>query len=94
MNKLSKGLKSLLFEIAGEQYRDLLIIALAWKSVVGELLSERYKVVKFEKKTLFIEAVNHLWLQDFVLYKPMYLEKLRNETKLEIDNIIAMVKNR
>ena len=94
MNKVNSSLKNLLFKIAGEKYRDLVIIALAWKSTVGEILSERYKIVKFENKILFIEAVNHVWLQDFVLYRPVYLEKLRSETKLQIDNILATVKNR
>jgi len=93
MTNTKSEIKNILFRIAGEKYRDLVIIALAWKSVVGEFLSERYKVKNFENKIVFIEAVNHLWMQDFVLYRQMYLKKLREETKLEIENILVMLKS-
>jgi len=92
MTQINSSLLGLLFKIAGEKYRELVIISLAWRSTIGDLLSERYKILKFEKKTLYIEAINHLWMQDFVLYRPMYLEKLRKETKIEIDNILVVLK--
>ena len=92
MTKVNNGLKNLLFKIAGEKYHDLVIIALAWKSVVGDFLSERYKIKNFENKIVFIEAVNHLWMQDFVLYRQMYLKKLKEVTKLDIENILVTLK--
>ena len=89
MNKINSSIKNLLFKIAGEKHQDLVIIALAWKPTLGELLSERYKIIKFENNVLFIKAINHVWMQDFVLYRPKYIEKLRNITKIDIENIIV-----
>ena len=93
MNNLNSKIKSILLTIAGDNYRELVIIALAWKKTMGDLLSERYKIVKFENNVLFIKAVNHVWLQDFVLYRPVYIEKLRKETNIDVQNIIVSISN-
>jgi predicted nucleic acid-binding Zn ribbon protein len=91
MTNIKNSLKDLLYKIAGEKYRDLLLISLTWKSLVGEILSERSKIIKYEKKVLYVKAVNHVWLQEFVLQRPELLAKLKEKTALDIENILFVV---
>lgn len=91
MNKIDSSLRGLLFRLAGNKYRDLVIIALNWSFVVGKLLSERSSILKFENKILYIKVSNHVWLQEFVLRKPDILKKLQEKVNVEIDNILFMV---
>ena len=92
MNKATSDIRGLLFRIAGEKYRELVIIALAWRTVIGDFLLERYKITKYENKILYIEAINHVWMQDFILQRPVWTEKLREVTKIDIEKILVVTK--
>ena len=88
MTKIKSRLRNLLLRIAGEKYQDLVVIALAWNFVVGDILSERTKILKLENKILYVKVKTHIWMQQLVLIRPDILEKLRDKTKLQIENIL------
>jgi len=88
MNNLNSGITDLLFKLAGEKYRDLVVIALAWNPLVGALLSKRSKILKFEGSVLFVKISNHVWMQEFVVLRPEILRDLREKTRIKIDNVI------
>ena len=88
MNNVATCIKELLYRVAGEKNRELVIIALSWKTLVGDLLYEKSKIAKFENKILFVKAINHIWLQELVLLKPMILESFNKKSDVKIDNIV------
>ena len=88
MRKINSKLDKLLFQLAGEKYRDFLIISLSWKDVVGELLAARTKVKKFKKNVLYVTVEHPAWMTELVIHRPLILEQLKEQTKLKIDNIL------
>jgi len=91
MHNINSRLNKLLYRIAGEKHKDLVCIALAWKPVVGEILVNRSKIIKYENHILYIKTINHVWLQEFVVNKPDILAKLRIKTELKIKNILFTI---
>ena len=88
MKKMSSVFESLVFRIAGDQYHDLVVVFLAWQTVVGDIMYEKSKIIKFENKTLFVRVANHVWMTEFVLNRPLFLKRLKEQTKIDITNII------
>lgn len=91
MNKINSDIKHLLYRIAGDKYHDLVLIALTWKSLIGEILSERSKIIKFENNILMVKVSNHVWLQEFLINRPNIINKLREQTNIKIDNILFII---
>ncbi|MCL1827446.1 MAG: DUF721 domain-containing protein [Candidatus Cloacimonetes bacterium] len=91
MHGIENKLHRLLFKIAGEKYKDLVTISLVWKPTVGEFLAARSSITKYEGNILYIKAENHIWLQEFVVFKPKLLAQLKEKTHLEIKNILFTV---
>ena len=88
MTNVKSGITEILFKIAGEKYRDIVLIALAWNSTVGVLMSQRSHIHKIEHGLLFVKVTDHVWKQEFVNLKPKILQDLKDNTKLEIKNIL------
>ena len=82
--------KDLVLKLAGEKYRFLALIALAWKDVVGELLAERSTPEKYEHHILFVKVANPTWMQELVLIKPMIVSRLNTKLDLQINDIIFL----
>jgi len=88
--KLNSNIKSLLFKLAGEKYHHIVLIAMTWNSIVGDLMSKRSTILKIEHNILFVKIVDHVWKQEFINLKPMILKELREKTKLDIQNILFL----
>ena len=88
MKKMSSSFESLVFKIAGDQYHDLVFVFLAWQLVVGDIMFEKSKIIKFENKTLFVRVANHVWMTEFVLNRPLFIKRLHEQTKVDINNIV------
>jgi len=88
MKKFDNNIEGLIFKIAGEKYHDLVVIFLAWQAVVGDIMFEKSKIMKFENKTLFVKVANHVWMTEFVLNRPLFLKRIKEQTKVEINQII------
>jgi len=88
LKKLNTNIKNLLFKLAGEKYHDIVLIAMTWNSVVGELMSKRSTIFKIEHNILFVKVVDHVWKQEFINLRPKILNDLREKTGLDIQNIL------
>ena len=91
MQGLNSQIHNLLFSIAGEKYKDLVIISLMWQPVVGDLLANRSKIQDYKGNILYVKAENHIWQQEFVVFRPKLLAQLKEKTKLDIKNILFSV---
>jgi len=87
VKSLASNLKKVCFQIVGEKHKDLLTLNLAWADIVGEIMTQKTRIERFEKNVLFIKAVNHLWRQEIVSQKPIYLEKIKTKTNIDVKDI-------
>ncbi|MBN1948807.1 MAG: DUF721 domain-containing protein [Candidatus Cloacimonetes bacterium] len=86
------GFKGLLLKIAGPEYQQLLQLALGWKSLVGELLSERTSLRKLEYQILFIDVSNNIWMQELILRKYQIIKDIKVRLNIELKDIIFCLK--
>lgn len=91
MNNARTALQKLVYSLAGNKYKDLVTIALSWNSIVGKIMAERSSIVKYENSILFIKAVNHAWMQEFVIKKNEILKEFNNRSRVKIKDIIFFV---
>ena len=91
MKKLKSTFEKIVFKIAGDKYHDLVVVFSAWQSVVGDIMFEKSKIIKFENKTLFVRVANHVWMTEFVLNRPLFMKRLKEQTKVNINNIIYTI---
>ncbi len=75
-----------MFNIGGDRYHDLIVIALSWKSVVGSFMAEHSSVLKYQNKTLYIGVDSSVWLQEFVLMKGTLMNKLNKVISKDINS--------
>jgi len=81
-------IRNLIYRIAGDKFRNLVVIAFAWKRIVGRLLAEKTKIYKFENNVLFVVVSNNVWMQELVLQKYEILKRIKKELNIELDDII------
>ena len=82
--------KEFVLKVAGEKYRNLALIALSWKDIVGVLLAELSTPEKYEHHVLFVKVFNTVWLQELVLMKPRIIERINKSLKLQVNDIIFL----
>jgi predicted nucleic acid-binding Zn ribbon protein len=87
------AVRNLLFRIAGDKYRDLVLIALSWERAVGSTMAERSFVDGFRHGILFIGVSNSVWIQELSLNKQMILQRLNAEVKNKIKDIVFYIKS-
>jgi len=51
IENIKSSISSVLFQIGGDRYHDLIIIALSWKTVVGSYMAEHSSVLKYQNNT-------------------------------------------
>ena len=88
MKNMSTAFEGLVYKLAGDKYHDLVVVFLAWQTVVGDIMFEKSKIVKFENKTLFVKVANHVWMTEFVLNRPLFIKRIQEQTKVDIINIL------
>jgi len=87
MKSLTGDLKTFAFAVAGEKYRDFLTLLFTWPSIVGDIQAQRTQLIRYEKKVLFVQVVDHLWRQDLHLNKSRYIEQIKAKTSIDIQDI-------
>lgn len=87
-----KLLESLIIRIAGEKLRDFSYILLGWKDIVGKIVADKAKPVKYENGILKVAVRNNIWLQELILYKYKIKAQFRKRYQLEIKDIIFFIK--
>lgn len=90
MKNIKSDIASVLFDIGGDRYHDLIVIALSWKTVVGKYMAEHSSVLKYQNSTLYVGVDSSVWLQEFVLMKQTLLKELNRAVK---KNISSKVEN-
>ncbi len=84
--------EKLLYNLAGDKYRILVKIALNWKKIVGPLLAQRTELTRFSNNILYVGVSNSVWLQELMLKRPQLLMDLKNNTGIDIKDIIFFIK--
>jgi len=74
--------------LAGTEYRELVVLALGWKDLLGELLAERARIRKLENKTLFVSVKNNVWMQELVLRKAELTRDINRKFNITLNNIV------
>ena len=87
-NNAGNAIRDLVFRIAGSQYKDIVAISFCWKSILGNLLSERTILKKIENETLFVAVTNNIWMQELVLSKREIMLQIKRKSGVELNNII------
>ncbi|MCD4819083.1 MAG: DUF721 domain-containing protein [Candidatus Cloacimonetes bacterium] len=87
-------IKNVVYNIAGSDFKDLVTLVFGWKKIVGKLLSERAKIIKFENKILFIAVTNNVWMQELVLRKYKIMQDIQNKLYIKLDDIIFFIGTR
>ncbi len=95
MKNIKSSISSVLFNIGGDRYHDLIVIALSWKTVVGSYMAEHSSVLKYQNNTLYVGVDSSVWLQEFVLMKSMLIKQLNkvvaNEVNSRINNLVFLL---
>jgi hypothetical protein len=91
MEKLSSPLYRLLYKIAGDRYKDFIKVLLAWSSVVGDIMANKSTIVRFENKVLFVKVINHVWMSEFVLNKTLFIQRIKEQTNITLENIVYSI---
>lgn len=82
--------RNLVLKIAGEKYRFLVLIALNWQDIVGELLAEQSTPEKYEHHILFVKVRNPIWMQELILIKQQIVERMNKMLDLQVNDIIFL----
>jgi predicted nucleic acid-binding Zn ribbon protein len=95
LKNIKSNISSVLFQIGGDRYHDLIIIALSWKTVVGAFMAEHSSVLKYQNNTLYVGVDSSVWLQEFVLMKSMIIKQLNKvvakEANSKINNLVFLL---
>jgi hypothetical protein len=90
-NSVGSFYRNLVLRIAGEKFRNLALIALSWRDIVGDLLAERSTPEKYEHHILFIKVSNSTWMQELILIKPLIIERLNKSLNLQVNDIVFLI---
>ncbi len=82
---------NLVLKLAGEKHRNLALIVLSWRNIVGDLLAERSTPYRYEFNVLFVRATNSVWLQELILLKQQIMEKITDNLNIPISDIVFIV---
>lgn len=88
---ITKQSENLLYRIGGEHYQRFIHIYLAWKNVVGELLSSRSHPMKLEGVVLYVAVQNNTWMQELILLKKDILKKYKLMYQEEIAELVFLI---
>lgn len=91
LNQISNQSNGLIYRLGGEKYQRFIHVFLAWKGVVGELLSSRSHPLKLELNTLYVSVQNSTWMQELVLLKRDIMAKYKSIYQEEIAEIVFII---
>ena len=77
-----------MYRIAGDEYKDLINVALTLPTVIGKILSERVSIVKLENNVLFIKVENNVWMQELVIRKKQIIDGIKKKCHVKLENIV------
>ncbi len=90
---LDRYAQDLIQRIAGEKYHLFVAVFLRWKQTVGTLLAEKSHPIRFEKSVLYVAVENNSWMQELSLLKSRIIQKYKTEHKIQIREIVFLIRN-
>jgi len=87
LRKAGGLLRDVLINLAGEENRAAVEVALSWRRLVGEPLARRSFVYRLEHDTLLVGVENNVWMQELVLLKQDLLQRLNRLPNVRIKDI-------
>ncbi|MBN2017394.1 MAG: DUF721 domain-containing protein [Candidatus Cloacimonetes bacterium] len=88
--KISSVIENLIQNLSDKGFSREIKIAFLWRRIVGDILDNKTRILKFENGILYIVVENNIWLQELVLKKTEILEQLNGQLDPthQIKNII------
>ena len=92
MKNLCSAAYQFVYEIARRNnLYEFAHLTLSWISIVGTIMVEKSKLIKFEHSVLFVKVANHTWLQEFVISKQHILDLLHQNDINYVKDIIFFI---
>ncbi len=92
-NSIDRLLDKTLLKLAGDRYRSFVSIYRYWILVVGDLLAEKSYPIKYDNRVLYVAVKNNTWMQELILLKVSIITKYRLEYKVEITDIVYLIRS-
>ena len=87
LHKAGGLLRDVLFQLAGQEHRAAVEVALSWRRLVGEPLARRSFVYRLEHGTLLVGVENNVWMQELVLLKQDLLQRLNRLPGVQVHDV-------
>ena len=71
-----------------EEINNLLKIEQLWKKTVGEIISQKTKIIKFEHNILLIKTNTPVWRNELSLQKNSLIKKINRTKNINVKEII------
>ncbi|MEF3694242.1 MAG: DUF721 domain-containing protein [Candidatus Cloacimonadota bacterium] len=84
--------RQMVMQLAGERFRDFVVLYRSWAAVVGDILSSRSYPIKYDKGFLYIAVSNNVWLQELVLLKKKIMLELNKRTGISINEVYFVIR--
>lgn len=84
--------KQMVMKLAGDRFRDFVILYRNWAGVVGDLLAGMSHPIKCDKGLLYIAVSNNVWLQELVILKKKIIYELTLKTGIVITDIYFVIR--
>ncbi len=86
-----KSWQKLVYNIAGDEYRDFVTLAFGWKKIVGKILDQKAELHKLEKNVLFVSVTNNVWMQELILRKYQIIEDIEAILQITLKDIVFFI---
>jgi len=91
LKQVGNSWQKLVYNIAGEDYRDFVTLAFGWKKIVGKMLSDKAKLHRLENDVLFIAVTNNVWMQELILRKFQILHDIETILHVKLSEIVFFI---
>ncbi|MFC1887913.1 DciA family protein [Candidatus Cloacimonadota bacterium] len=88
LTRAGSALRDLAFKLAGDEHKNLVVLAFGWRSLLGDILAERAFIIKLENRILFVSVKNNVWMQELVLQKSELIKDIKRKFNIDLKNIV------
>ena len=92
LSRADNRFQSVIYRLGGERHQRFIRVYLAWKHLVGELLSERSHPVKLDNNVLFVGVQNSAWMQELILLKADIIKNYKSQFGEDLQDIIFTIR--
>ena len=92
LSRADNRFQSVIYRLGGERHQRFIRVYLAWKQLVGDLLSERSHPVKLDNDVLFVGVQNSAWMQELILLKADIIKNYKSQFGEDLQDIIFTIR--